>query len=317
MASSSAAQRALQAEVTALRSGPAKPEYLLSISDPVPAAVVTLVTPERAAQTGWSSEKAAAGTVGPAVGAPWPDAAGNPLVWEVEARFDGPPGPYCHPHRVRLTFFDSWPAEPAFKLHFLSTIHHFQLDRSGAPHQIFEQYIRLSAEHPEAGAAAKAATAAAGGGGGSEPAFEGGADDIDDGGTGSGGGEGAAKYTIRGLLDGLTLFLQGPFHPCEHCDAAYKQVGHENHLRYSSIEGYEARGYKHPALFRLGDPAVRQRSSLLKAVITAFLSVSLPFLAVPLRSHRPVAIRASRMQSRSGGSPPRCWPPAKPQTPLH
>eukprot|EP01051_Picozoa_sp_SAG22_P015981 SAG22_NODE_2173_length_2893_cov_3.127774_5_plen_140_part_01 len=31
---------------------------------------------------------------------------------------------------------------------------------------------------------------------------------------------------------------------------------------------------------------VRQRSSLLKAVITAFPCVSLPFLAVPLRSHR-------------------------------
>eukprot|EP01051_Picozoa_sp_SAG22_P019362 SAG22_NODE_3550_length_1649_cov_3.387742_2_plen_154_part_00 len=37
---------------------------------------------------------------------------------------------------------------------------------------------------------------------------------------------------------------------------------------------------------------MRQRSSLLKAVITAFPSVSLPFLAVPLRSHRTVAIRA-------------------------
>eukprot|EP01051_Picozoa_sp_SAG22_P033533 SAG22_NODE_14729_length_366_cov_1.730337_1_plen_109_part_10 len=34
---------------------------------------------------------------------------------------------------------------------------------------------------------------------------------------------------------------------------------------------------------------VRQRSSLLKAVITAFPSVSLPFFAVPLRSHRTVA----------------------------
>eukprot|EP01051_Picozoa_sp_SAG22_P014808 SAG22_NODE_1848_length_3446_cov_4.797132_6_plen_75_part_01 len=31
---------------------------------------------------------------------------------------------------------------------------------------------------------------------------------------------------------------------------------------------------------------VRQRSSLLKAVITAFPCVSLPFLAVPLLSHR-------------------------------
>eukprot|EP01051_Picozoa_sp_SAG22_P005847 SAG22_NODE_361_length_11712_cov_6.108155_6_plen_244_part_00 len=36
---------------------------------------------------------------------------------------------------------------------------------------------------------------------------------------------------------------------------------------------------------------VRQRSSLLKAVITAFPSVSLPFLAVPLRSQPTVAIR--------------------------
>eukprot|EP01051_Picozoa_sp_SAG22_P014723 SAG22_NODE_1828_length_3492_cov_69.414677_2_plen_478_part_00 len=42
---------------------------------------------------------------------------------------------------------------------------------------------------------------------------------------------------------------------------------------------------------------VRQRSSLLKAVITAFPSVSLPFLAVPLRSQRTVAIRR-----RSGGT---------------
>eukprot|EP01051_Picozoa_sp_SAG22_P005257 SAG22_NODE_306_length_12671_cov_14.743239_9_plen_182_part_00 len=39
---------------------------------------------------------------------------------------------------------------------------------------------------------------------------------------------------------------------------------------------------------------VRQRSSLLKAVITAFPCVSLPFLAVPLRSQRTVAIRAWR-----------------------
>eukprot|EP01051_Picozoa_sp_SAG22_P015743 SAG22_NODE_2104_length_3006_cov_2.293430_2_plen_398_part_00 len=39
-----------------------------------------------------------------------------------------------------------------------------------------------------------------------------------------------------------------------------------------------------------GEQQVRQRSSLLKAVITAFLCVSLPFLAVPLRSQRTVAI---------------------------
>eukprot|EP01051_Picozoa_sp_SAG22_P002712 SAG22_NODE_123_length_18914_cov_28.993410_12_plen_98_part_00 len=39
---------------------------------------------------------------------------------------------------------------------------------------------------------------------------------------------------------------------------------------------------------------VRQRSSLLKAVITAFPSVSLPFLAVPLLSQRTVAIKRSR-----------------------
>eukprot|EP01051_Picozoa_sp_SAG22_P006314 SAG22_NODE_407_length_10957_cov_5.081691_7_plen_463_part_00 len=38
---------------------------------------------------------------------------------------------------------------------------------------------------------------------------------------------------------------------------------------------------------------VRQRSSLLKAVITAFPSVSLPFLAVPLLSQRTVAIRST------------------------
>eukprot|EP01051_Picozoa_sp_SAG22_P011951 SAG22_NODE_1198_length_5193_cov_12.289360_4_plen_445_part_00 len=42
---------------------------------------------------------------------------------------------------------------------------------------------------------------------------------------------------------------------------------------------------------RLRAEAVRQRSSLLKAVITAFTCVSLPFLAVPLLSQRTVAIR--------------------------
>eukprot|EP01051_Picozoa_sp_SAG22_P015232 SAG22_NODE_1963_length_3241_cov_3.416932_3_plen_81_part_00 len=40
-----------------------------------------------------------------------------------------------------------------------------------------------------------------------------------------------------------------------------------------------------------GRELVRQRSSLLKAVITAFPCVSLHFLAVPLRSQRTVAIR--------------------------
>eukprot|EP01051_Picozoa_sp_SAG22_P012894 SAG22_NODE_1386_length_4531_cov_153.363499_1_plen_284_part_10 len=39
---------------------------------------------------------------------------------------------------------------------------------------------------------------------------------------------------------------------------------------------------------------MRQRSSLLKAVITAFPSVSLPFLAVPLRSQPTVAIRVAK-----------------------
>eukprot|EP01051_Picozoa_sp_SAG22_P015564 SAG22_NODE_2051_length_3077_cov_41.063465_5_plen_195_part_00 len=39
-------------------------------------------------------------------------------------------------------------------------------------------------------------------------------------------------------------------------------------------------------IFGGGGRQVRQRSSLLKAVITAFPCVSLPFLAVPLRSHR-------------------------------
>eukprot|EP01051_Picozoa_sp_SAG22_P011558 SAG22_NODE_1123_length_5488_cov_53.464465_7_plen_205_part_00 len=49
---------------------------------------------------------------------------------------------------------------------------------------------------------------------------------------------------------------------------------------------------------------VRQRSSLLKAVITAFSCVSLPFLAVPLRSYMTVAIswRTGRPM-RSGISP--------------
>eukprot|EP01051_Picozoa_sp_SAG22_P013658 SAG22_NODE_1555_length_4133_cov_3.586515_4_plen_79_part_00 len=42
---------------------------------------------------------------------------------------------------------------------------------------------------------------------------------------------------------------------------------------------------------------MRQRSSLLKAVITAFPSVSLPFLAVPLRSHRTVAIRSATVEA--------------------
>eukprot|EP01051_Picozoa_sp_SAG22_P010823 SAG22_NODE_995_length_6117_cov_3.445995_3_plen_328_part_00 len=46
------------------------------------------------------------------------------------------------------------------------------------------------------------------------------------------------------------------------------------------------------------DARVRQRSSLLKAVFTDFPSVSLPFLAVPLRSHRTVAIRRSRTWRR-------------------
>eukprot|EP01051_Picozoa_sp_SAG22_P014516 SAG22_NODE_1772_length_3611_cov_11.428815_1_plen_357_part_10 len=58
---------------------------------------------------------------------------------------------------------------------------------------------------------------------------------------------------------------------------------------------------------------VRQRSSLLKAVITAFPSVSLPFLTVPLRSHRTVAISRPPRPSRPACSPPRpirpggCW----------
>eukprot|EP01051_Picozoa_sp_SAG22_P001159 SAG22_NODE_43_length_25304_cov_5.394644_11_plen_381_part_00 len=41
---------------------------------------------------------------------------------------------------------------------------------------------------------------------------------------------------------------------------------------------------------KLSENTVRQRSSPLKAVITAFPCVSLPFLAVPLLSHRTVAI---------------------------
>eukprot|EP01051_Picozoa_sp_SAG22_P005991 SAG22_NODE_375_length_11547_cov_12.885657_10_plen_253_part_00 len=49
---------------------------------------------------------------------------------------------------------------------------------------------------------------------------------------------------------------------------------------------------------------VRQRSSLLKAVITAFPSVSLPFLAVPLCSHRTlVAISAPTWSQRSTWRP--------------
>eukprot|EP01051_Picozoa_sp_SAG22_P017827 SAG22_NODE_2844_length_2161_cov_4.195441_4_plen_178_part_00 len=48
-----------------------------------------------------------------------------------------------------------------------------------------------------------------------------------------------------------------------------------------------------PGLHRL--LAVRQRSSLLKAVTTAFPCVSLPLLAVPLRSHRTVAIREASL----------------------
>eukprot|EP01051_Picozoa_sp_SAG22_P014306 SAG22_NODE_1715_length_3747_cov_2.226700_3_plen_278_part_00 len=50
---------------------------------------------------------------------------------------------------------------------------------------------------------------------------------------------------------------------------------------------------------------VRQRSSLLKAVITAFPSVSPPFLAVPLPSQRTVAISRSSIRSVSDftGSP--------------
>eukprot|EP01051_Picozoa_sp_SAG22_P002004 SAG22_NODE_85_length_21510_cov_6.472187_10_plen_423_part_00 len=48
---------------------------------------------------------------------------------------------------------------------------------------------------------------------------------------------------------------------------------------------------------------VRQRSSLLKAVITAFPFVSLPFLAAPLRSQRTVAIRSGT-----------AWPPSPGRT---
>eukprot|EP01051_Picozoa_sp_SAG22_P002970 SAG22_NODE_138_length_18031_cov_5.796621_18_plen_331_part_00 len=58
--------------------------------------------------------------------------------------------------------------------------------------------------------------------------------------------------------------------------------------------------------------AVRQRSSLLKAVITAFPSVSLPFLAVPLRSHRTVAI-SSRRRPVPGSSSCSCRPAPGPR----
>eukprot|EP01051_Picozoa_sp_SAG22_P010770 SAG22_NODE_988_length_6140_cov_4.271313_3_plen_447_part_00 len=75
---------------------------------------------------------------------------------------------------------------------------------------------------------------------------------------------------------------------------------------------------------------VRQRSSLLKAVITAFPCVSLPFLAVPLLSQRTVAIRgccrpssntrrAAPRCSRASGSPQRHrwrgWPSSRTQAP--
>eukprot|EP01051_Picozoa_sp_SAG22_P021316 SAG22_NODE_4660_length_1201_cov_2.189655_3_plen_74_part_01 len=40
---------------------------------------------------------------------------------------------------------------------------------------------------------------------------------------------------------------------------------------------------------------------LLEAVITAFPSISLPFLAVPLRSHRTVAISSATSTTTSGG----------------
>eukprot|EP01051_Picozoa_sp_SAG22_P006280 SAG22_NODE_404_length_11005_cov_8.751788_17_plen_237_part_00 len=62
-----------------------------------------------------------------------------------------------------------------------------------------------------------------------------------------------------------------------------------------------------------GGGGVRQRSSLLKAVITAFPCVSLPFLAVPLLSQPTVAIRGrttwSRPRStRRGRASTRCRP---------
>eukprot|EP01043_Picozoa_sp_COSAG02_P093008 COSAG02_NODE_29562_length_567_cov_0.583333_1_plen_66_part_01 len=48
------------------------------------------------------------------------------------------------------------------------------------------------------------------------------------------------------------------------------------------------------ALPAAAEAEVRQRSSLLKAVITAFPSVSLPFLAVPLRSRGKGALSGHR-----------------------
>lgn len=136
--------------------------------DPKPAAAVTLVTVDRANEIGWSSARAAVagGSQLACVGPPYPDAAGNPLVHEVEAMLMGPPGPllplpthparehallssqllvscgrpsantaarvapigpYCHPHRVRLTFRDGWPGENTATINVLSIIHHFQL----------------------------------------------------------------------------------------------------------------------------------------------------------------------------------------------
>jgi hypothetical protein len=56
--------RAAAAEVAALRS--ARPAYLHRLSDAAPAAAATLITPERARQTGWHSETAAE----PGAGAP-------------------------------------------------------------------------------------------------------------------------------------------------------------------------------------------------------------------------------------------------------
>eukprot|EP01051_Picozoa_sp_SAG22_P008510 SAG22_NODE_653_length_8139_cov_13.407711_3_plen_254_part_00 len=53
-----------------------------------------------------------------------------------------------------------------------------------------------------------------------------------------------------------------------------------------------------PGELDVADATVRQRSSLLKAVITAFPSVSLPFLAVPLRSQPTVALRAGSPSTR-------------------
>eukprot|EP01051_Picozoa_sp_SAG22_P013269 SAG22_NODE_1466_length_4352_cov_2.073830_2_plen_224_part_00 len=69
------------------------------------------------------------------------------------------------------------------------------------------------------------------------------------------------------------------------------------------------RGLLHPAQReqpeRGGRGDVRQRSSLLKAVITAFPSVSLPFLAVPLRSHRTVALRSPIGSKGRAAIPPK------------